>query len=54
MEVVEASEDDDESSWEGEGDGEGPLVRVSSMNPVAAARAAAILKLVSVVSWWVT
>jgi len=48
MEVVEAFEDDDESSWEGvDEDGE-PLVHVSSKNPIAAARAAAILKLVRV------
>jgi len=47
MEVVEAFDDDDESSWEGEdADGE-PLVHVSSKDPMAAARAAAILKLVS-------
>lgn len=50
MEVVEAFDDDDESSWEGEGEDGEPLVHVSSKNPVAAARAAAILKLVSVLS----
>ena len=54
MEAVGAFEDDDESSWEGEDEDGEPHVRVSSKNPVAAARAAAILKLVSVVSWWVS
>lgn len=47
MEVVEAFEDHDESSWEGEDEDGEPLVHVSSKNPMAAARAAAILKLVS-------
>jgi hypothetical protein len=50
MEVVEAFEDDNESSWEGEDEDGEPLVRVSSINPMAAARAAAILKLVSTLS----
>jgi len=48
MELVEAFEDDDESSWEGEDEDGEPLVHVSSVNPMAAARAAAILKLVSI------
>ena len=47
MEVVEAFNDDDESSWGGEDEDGEPLVHVCSKNPVAAARAAAILKLVS-------
>ena len=47
MEVMEAFEDDDESSWEGEDENGEPLVHVSSIDPLAAARAAAILKLVS-------
>jgi hypothetical protein len=47
MEVVEAFEDGDESSWEGEHEDGEPLVHVSSKSPMAAARAAAILKLVS-------
>ena len=47
MEVVEASEEDDESSLEGEDENGEPLVHVSSIDPMAAARAAAILKLVS-------
>ena len=47
MQVVEAFEEDDESSWEGEDENGEPLVHVSSINPMAAARAAAILKLVS-------
>jgi hypothetical protein len=53
MKVVDAFEDEDESSWEGEdADGE-PLVHVSSKSPMAAARAAAILKLVSACVKWV-
>lgn len=47
MEVIEAFEDDEESSWEGEDEDGEPLVHVSSINSMAAARAAAILKLVS-------
>ena len=47
MEVMEAFEDDEESSWEGEDENGEPLVHVSSIDPLAAARAAAILKLVS-------
>ena len=50
MEVIEAFEDDDESLWEGEDEDGEPLVHVSSINSMAAARAAAILKLVSTLS----